>query len=82
MNMVRLSLALLLLVGCSSRKDHVVYDDGTMVVTKKALVKQGYLYTITENKNKDSPGLSDFGWEIYTSVELNVGDHVTISKKE
>ena len=80
--MVKVALVLLCLVGCSSRKDHCVYDDGTMTVTKKASVKQGYRYTITDNKNKDLPGMNKSGWEIYTAVELNVGDRVTVSKKE
>tara|TARA_R110000824_G_scaffold112318_3_gene261422 strand:- start:1523 stop:1795 length:273 start_codon:yes stop_codon:yes gene_type:complete len=80
--MIKVALVLLCLVGCSSRKDNHVFDDGTMTISKKAAVKQGYRYTITDNKNKDCPGLNNSGWEIYTAVELSVGDRVTISKKE
>ena len=80
--MVKVALVLLCLVGCSGRKDHVVSDDGTMTITGKAAVKQGYRYTITDSKHKENPGWVKAGWEIYTAVELSVGDRVTISKKE
>lgn len=81
--MARLSLALLLLVGCSNRKEHLVIDNGEMTIKAKATSeKYGYRYTITDDKRTTTPSNPGSGWEIYTTVELNVGDNVTISKKE
>lgn len=78
-----LIILILVVSGCSNGKDNYVRDDGDMVITKIQQLEDGYRYTITDGKcDPEKSYLLRAGWMIDTTIKFNIGDKITISKKD